>query len=366
MPIHFSADRWARVREVYRQWWAGELDRPLIHLTSYGNPSDQPEPSIPAQGFTAAYGLELPVESIIDRWDYDLTTQRYLGDGYPMHWPNFGPGVLAAILGAELHVTRETVWFKPEHPLELQELQFTFDPENAWYRRIADIMRAATERWGDTVQIGMTDIGGAVDVLSSFRPSEELLLDLYDDPETVKRLVEGPLHEYWWQVFHRLDAILRRGGTPGYSAWTPIFSEEPYYMLQCDFCYMIGPDMFDEFVKPELAASCKKLVNGFYHLDGPGELPHLDSLLTIPELKGVQWVPEAGEPKFEYCVEVCRKTLAAGKRFQTFTHRYPGGVSILDRLVDAVGTTKGIILVGGIGPGEENDAWDILKKYGAE
>ena len=33
-----------------------------------------------------------------------------------------------------------------------------------------------------------------------------------------------------------------------------------------------------------------------YHLDGPGQIPHLDILLEIPELDGIQWVPGAGNP----------------------------------------------------------------------
>ena len=32
-----------------------------------------------------------------------------------------------------------------------------------------------------------------------------------------------------------------------------------------------------------------------YHLDGPGEIPHLDMLLDIPRLNGIQWVAGAGK-----------------------------------------------------------------------
>jgi hypothetical protein len=90
----------------------------------------------------------------------------------------------------------------------------------------------------------MTDLGGNLDILASFRPSDALLLDLYDHPEDIKRLT-WQAHEAWWRYFNELNAVLRPPN-PGYTAWTPIFSESPYYMLQCDFCYMIGPDMFDD------------------------------------------------------------------------------------------------------------------------
>jgi hypothetical protein len=34
----------------------------------------------------------------------------------------------------------------------------------------------------------------------------------------------------------------------------------------------------------------------FYHLDGIGQLHHLDLVLSIAELDGVQWVPGDGKP----------------------------------------------------------------------
>lgn len=31
-------------------------------------------------------------------------------------------------------------------------------------------------------------------------------------------------------------------------------------------------------------------------MDGPGEIPHVDMLLDIEEIDGIQWVPGAGNP----------------------------------------------------------------------
>jgi 5-methyltetrahydrofolate--homocysteine methyltransferase len=67
-------------------------------------------------------------------------------------------------------------------------------------------------------------------------------------------------------------------------------------MLQSDFAYMIGPAQFERWVVPDLVACCAQLDHGFYHLDGKGQIPHLDHLLSIPTLKGVQWIPGDGQP----------------------------------------------------------------------
>ena len=53
-----------------------------------------------------------------------------------------------------------------------------------------------------------------------------------------------------------------------------------------------------------------------YHLDGPGALRHLDSLLTIPELNAIQWVYGAGNGRASDWLPVYQKCQAAGKGLQ--------------------------------------------------
>jgi 5-methyltetrahydrofolate--homocysteine methyltransferase len=363
MPIHFTAADWARIRDTYRQWWAGALERPLIHLTVDGATPGRPPAAQPARAFQSMYDATVSAEAMVDAWDYQLSGQRWLGDAFPTVFPNFGPGVIAAFLGATLENGENTVWFHPREEKSVAERRFALDPANPWLRRISDLVRAAGERWGDQVLVGLPDLGGSLDLLASFRPSEQLLLDLYDDPEAVKART-WELHELWWRYYQHFSQ-LQPPGHPGFSAWTPIYSETPYYMLQCDFSYMIGPEMFNEFVKPELAATCQKLGNAFYHLDGPGELPHLDALLSIPELKGIQWVPGAGQPGIEHWPEVYRKIRDAGKLIQFFTGQSELGLGALDALAGQLGSAKGIIMIGGCTPAEEPAARRLLENYGA-
>jgi len=364
MPIAFDAARWERVRRVYADWWAGRLQRPLIAATLTGFEPPGPQPPLPFHHFTSFYGLETPVDRILDVWEWKLAEQRYLGDAFPSLWLNFGPGVMAAFLGCELHNSPAggTAWFHPRELREAADLHFSVDENNPWWRRIVEIARAADARFGGLLQVGMTDLGGNLDIVSSFRPGEKLLLDLYDCPGEIERLV-WEAHRCWWQCFERLHACLPHN--PGYTAWTPIFSAEPYYMLQCDFCYMIGPEMFDRFVKPELAASCRRLKNAFYHLDGPGQLPHLDSLLEIPELKGVQWVPGAGQPDITEWPEVYRKIHKAGKLIQMFSNQSKLGFEALDAIADQIGSGRGIVMIGGADRREEERVAALLARHGA-
>jgi len=362
MPVDFDAKRWERVKKNYKLWWDGKLGRPLINMGLGVYDPGRPEPALPYRHYASYYDLSVSPEDVVDRWDYDLSCQHFIGDAFPCVWPNFGPGVIAAFMGADLvngAPPAETVWFHPKSEQEIKDIHFKYDPDNVWLRRVKDICRAAGERWKGLVQVSMTDLGGNLDILSTFRPSEKLLLDLYDQPEEVKRLT-WEAHQAWWKYFDDINAVLRKTNQ-GYTAWANIFSEESFYMLQCDFCYMIGPDMFDEFVKPELAATCKKLKHAFYHLDGVGQLPHLDSLLDIKELKGVQWVHGEGKQDNTQWPEVYRKIQKAGKRIQIYLER----MDCLDVIADQIGAAEDIIILGWADRSREKDVIAMCEKYGA-
>ena len=357
MPIEFAPHRWDKVREDARRWWSGELKRPLIQMRLGGADPGRSEPELPGVRRTAHYDFSVPVSRIVDRWDYELSCARYEGDAFPARFVDFGPGVIAAFLGAPTGLGEDTVWFHSPDERPIADIRFDYNGENAWFRRVTSLGAAALDRWEGNVQIGMTDLGGNLDILSTFRPGERLLLDLYDHPEEVQRLT-WEAHGMWWRYFDEINRRLQPAN-PGYTAWTPIYSETPYYMLQCDFCYMISPDMFDEFVKPELAATCRRLVNPFYHLDGPGQLPHLDSLLQIEELKGVQWIPGAGQPGFEYWPQVYRRVRDAGKLIQ-----FSGNIQTFETLVGHLGSAEGIVFMGSASIYDQAEVTAFLRKYG--
>ena len=362
MSIDFAAERWDKIRQDARQWWAGELERPLIQAEVVGAEPATPEPKRENVSSADLYDASIPAEEIVESWDWDLSGRKFLGDAFPNLHPNLGPGAAAALMGARPEVRPETVWFHPPAPTACEDLHLHYDPDSPLARRLKDLYRAAVDRWAGGVQIAMTDLGGNLDVVSTFLPGEELVMDLYDCPDEVRR-VTWEAHKAWHEIFDDLNRVLRPAN-PGYTAWAPIFSETPYYILQCDFCYMIGPEMFDRFVKPELAATCKRLGNSFYHLDGVGQLPHLDSLLEIDELGGVQWVHGEGQPPIWEWPEVHRKIHAAGKRIQFFAWGVDGARRCIDAIAEQIGTARGICAIVTVPAEQEDDALRMLERYG--
>ena len=74
--------------------------------------------------------------------------------------------------------------------------------------------------------------------------------------------------------------------------------------------------MFERFVLPDLAACCEKLDYAFYHLDGKGQIRHLDMLLSLPHLRGIQWVPGDGNPPPQHWLPLLKRIRDSGKLCQ--------------------------------------------------
>lgn len=293
--IAFSDADWTRLERDWTAWWDHDLARPLLVATST-RPAGRTRPSWWDGRQFGGIPLEVPAEAIADEaWD-DLCRTAFHGDAWPKFWTNFGPGAAAAFLGGRLETTDKTTWFHPgrwaSQPLE--GIRPDFDPGETWWRRVQDVTRACIARFAGRAQVGFTDIGGGLDIAASLRDSQTLLMDLLDDPAAVDALAQR-ITGLWLRYYREQCDLIRPAGR-GTTPWAPIWSPQRCYMLQCDFSYMISPKQFARWVVPDLAACCAEMEHGFYHLDGKGELPHLDHLLAVPGLRGVQWIPGDGQP----------------------------------------------------------------------
>ena len=319
MPVHFDSERKARVLDAHSRWWNGTLNRPLVSVTLDGAYPSRPNPSpAPILSQASCADFRWSPEQVIDAMDDHLSRQEYLGDAFPLvNFSAFGPGVLAALCGAKLDNSSGGVWFWPDKEREIADIHVQYDPENVWAKRIKALYRAGLEKWNGLVIMGMPDLGGVMDVAATFRGSENLLLDLYDEPEEVLRLVHE-IEDAWYAAYNDFAEVLKPQGC--FSDWSGLLSKDPSYIIQCDFCYMIGNPMFRQFVLPTLAKDANRLTNTIYHLDGIGELNHLDDVLALENLNAVQWVFGAGKGPAIDWLDVYRKIQASGKRMWIIEH----------------------------------------------
>jgi 5-methyltetrahydrofolate--homocysteine methyltransferase len=85
-------------------------------------------------------------------------------------------------------------------------------------------------------------------------------------------------------------------------------------MLECDFSAMISPKMFERFVLPDLERSTAAADHAFYHLDGPGAIRHLDPLLSLEHLRGIEWSPPPQKARVTDWIPLIKRIRDGGKR----------------------------------------------------
>ena len=322
MGIHFDRQRLQAVLENYELWWEGKLDRALVRgvITGYYPPSHTAK--APRLSQATCHDFSWTAEEVIDAEDAFLSTCEYFADGYPvMDFAAFGPGVLAAMLGSELDNSRGQIWFLPCAE-DITKLHVSYDPENKWAKRIKDLYRAGVDRWNGSVIMTLPDLGGIMDILASLIGAENLMFALVDEPEEVKR-VQREIQQAWYEAYRDFSEALAPQGA--ITDWNGILSRERGYIPQCDFSYMLGPEMFDEFVMPILREDMKRLKHTIYHLDGIGAKKHLERLLTLPELNAIQWVYGVGQPGPYAWVDLYQKVLDAGKQIMIIENGLDNG-----------------------------------------
>jgi hypothetical protein len=291
IKLNFEESRWSKVEADWSAWWASEIDRPMVILQTL----DTTVNADPVE-FSTDFMLHKPMAEFILYFQKRLESIQFYGDSYPNWLPYFGPGIVSGFLGGPVKPSAEqvTVWFEVDKPIAYDDLHMQYDAGNPWWRRVLEATSAAVDSWGNNVAIGHTDMGGVMDILASFRTTNSLLYDLYECPDEVIRCSRD-ITQAWLRYYDETYKIVKATGR-GTSFWAPLLSKGRGYMLQCDFSAMISPKMFEQFALDDLTTLCNSLDHAFYHLDGPGAVRHLDILLSIKSLKGIQWVPGSGCP----------------------------------------------------------------------
>jgi hypothetical protein len=137
-------------------------------------------------------------------------------------------------------------------------------------------------------------------------------MDMYDDPEGVKELVDRCSADFEF-VFGHFNGILREHGHPS-NTWINIPSFDLFHIPGPDLSAMLSKEHFREFVLPVLRNEVKAASRIIFHLDGRGVAKHIDDILEVPEINAIQWVQGVGDdqPIMQW-IPLIEKIQAAGK-----------------------------------------------------
>ncbi len=300
-------ENWEKIERYYKAWWNCEvLDKVPIWVAA---PRDDPQSREILSGDTIKIRKEerFNEEKVIGCAEKILRATFFGGIAFPSYWPNFGPDIFSAFMGADIEFSpvfsptdapldpKRAVpvsWAKWNNPIlkdysDLSVIQIKED--NLYWQKTKEFMHYAIERSQGNYIVGLTNILAGIDALSVLRGSpERACLDLIENPEGVKKAIKL-LGKIWYKVYEESYHIIA-GKQKGNCSWTKLWFPEGGPVLD-DLACLISTPMYREFLLEEMVDRINYLGYSLYHLDGPDALHHLDMLLEIPSLNAIQWVP---------------------------------------------------------------------------
>ncbi len=320
MELIYKED-WQEAERRCEAWWHGEIiDRAVIQVTA-PRPTAGPEYA----------SLSSPRGAITDegelfRWftDPDLVIPRqeklieqtyYGGEAFPTMTPvNINMvAILAAYLGAPYRLVpgSDTAWAEPLFEDWDTRPRLAFDPGNPWWQISKRLLDAGSQRAPGCYYVSVPDLNAPTEVVALLRGTEPLLIELLERPEEIKLAVDEA-NAAWLRAWEASTGVIHQW-IGGYFYWINIWSDVPSIDLQCDISCMVSPRIFQDVFLPAIEQQTRWIERTIYHLDGPGAIRHLDALLALPRLDGIQWVPGAGEAPMSQWIPLLRRIQAKGK-----------------------------------------------------
>ena len=312
----FAPPNWEKTRERFIAWWNHScLDRPLVGLQVRrdmpvaGAPEPAP-PTTPEERF-------LDIERIVRNRRAREGTNMGMGEWFPVLDANVGAGSLALYLGCEPGLSMETVWFKECIDDWSTFEGFRYDGTNYWWNRHRDMMRKAVELVGDDFVVAIPDLVENLDILAAMRGTQKLCMDLVMEPDAVHKALEQ-LDSVYFEYYDRMYDIVKLPDNSSVYTAFGIWGPGKVAKVQCDFCALISPEHFREFVVPSLRRQCATLDFSLFHLDGPDAVKHVDALMEVGDLDALQFEYGAGNPEggHECWYPIYDKVRAAGKSLE--------------------------------------------------
>jgi hypothetical protein len=264
---------------------------------------------------------------------------------------------MAAALGAEMrYVDRRTMWAHPVCATLEDALSISWNPEVRGCHYLREVTRRSAALSHDHHYVAPFPLEGPADTLAGLYGTERLMVDMLSRPTEVKRALEH-MKRLWIEAFADIQGLIAAGQNEGYIGWAGIWAPGTTFPMQEDNSYMVSDTVFREFYLPHIRDIVDVMDYALWHLDGIASArTHLDTLLSIPRLRAIQWVPDPGREAIREWYGLFRHILSSGKSVEAIA-RYEE----VDDLVANVGTRGLLIAVEGVTP---EQAQRLLGKYG--
>jgi len=173
----------------------------------------------------------------------------------------------------------------------LEETVPGFDPSHALVQNLEACYDKVIQRVGQDALVNTPMTLDALSSLYGMCGSSAFLMKMLDK----KGLIKQRVHEMTQTYLAFYDYFYEHLKVKGYgesASWFQVFAEGKFESVRCDFSLMLSPDMFAEFVIPELTQVCDHMDFTLFNMCSVQHARFLDQLSAIPNLDGIFWNPE--------------------------------------------------------------------------
>jgi hypothetical protein len=303
---------WPAVKRRWDAFWEhGLVDRPLLQVTA---PRDRVEPRHSQVDPIAQW---TDPATMIAHAEQQLQTVYYGGEALPWCWNPISAG-WSLLFGCQPHYSTSTVYVDPAPPgLDGFPSLAGWQDSPAWtWIRSSHIAFAEASRcrffvpafWGNS----------SLDSLGLVCGVENLLMDFVLNPawlRTALRQMNDILRTTFEELWPLVGPLAT--GLEGCVETCGFWSRGKARTFDADLACNISNEAFKEFVLPPLVEWMQQINHASWHLDGAGNLRHLDTLLDLPELCAIQWVQgEGSHHAIRAWIPLIQKIQARGKSVQ--------------------------------------------------
>lgn len=240
--------------------------------------------------------------------DYERLFQNTEDIGQDAFWtaePYTAIPWMEAILGCRVVSGEESFVSKP-WMASLDDVEsLELDPDNPWLRKYLEFTDRLVELSDGRFPVGMPIMRGPADVAGALLGQAEMVLQLYDEEEAMRRffLKIADIYSRIAAMQKERTPLFHGGETMGlYHLWTP--GKCTWY--QEDLSTLLSPPMYDTFLREAERRICSGCDYTMIHLH-PASFFILDQLLENDWLRAVQVNKDVGGPSVVEMMPELRK-----------------------------------------------------------
>lgn len=289
--------RMAEIVQRHTAFWKREAAERPIGTCWIG--SKMPDELFPAAR-TIPVGRVMPSDINVARFveDYDRLYEMHESvgdDGFWVESAFYGVPWLEAVLGCPVYYSGETFWVEPIVPDWEKAPEIPTPEGQEWLEKLLEFTEALVMRAGGRYAIGPTLMRGSSDLAAAVRGHTEMIYDMYDHPEELRRLIDLGTEQVIEVNRRQLELIPPFAGgyvCRFYRTWSPEWA----ITTQQDAAASYSPALYRRFLLGSDEKVCSAFPYTIMHLHSPTVWP-VDQLLELDSLNCIEINYDDNGPK---------------------------------------------------------------------